>query len=229
MSYNLCVVNTVGSFAKVNKYWQKQWIDTKRDLVLSQEQRSVMIGSMLGDGTLRVGDGAINANLKIEHGLAQQKYVRWKYDIFRPWVFTEPKISYRYRPSGERYPKSLWFRTIRHPIITEFQRRFYVDGRKIVPHDISDDLDELALAVWVMDDGNLNRRNISISTYSFTLGEIELLVKVLQSRFALSAKYYRDRDKGYRMYFTVGDTKKLTRIIGTYVIPELRYKIDLKQ
>ena len=219
--------NTVGSL-KTNKYWQKNWIPIKNSLYLTDEQKFLIIGSMLGDGTLRVGDGAVNANLKIEHGLAQQDYVWWKYNILKPLVFTGPKISYRYKENGDKYAKSLWFRTIRHPEITNFHNRFYENGRKIVPKNIAQDLNDLALAIWVMDDGSLNSNRLDISTYSFSESEINLLQKVIKKNFGLTANYYKDRDKGYRVYFGVGETKNLIKIIKPLILSSLNYKISIK-
>jgi len=219
--------NTVGSSIRVNNYWQKKWIQIKLSLVLTEEQKSVLIGSLLGDGTLRLGEGAINVNFKVEHGLAQKDYVFWKYNIFQPWVFTEPKISYRYKESRERYAKSWWFRTVRHPILTDFRKRFYENGKKIIPFDIVKDLNNLAMAVWVMDDGCLSRNTLDISTYSFTLPEVELLIEALKSKFDLRARYHRDRDKGYRMYLSINETKKLVDIIKPYMVPVMNYKVAL--
>ena len=94
-------------------------------------QRSFIIGSLLGDGTMRMGKGAINANFKVEQGVVQKDYVFWKYEILKSLVFTEPKISYRYNPEKEIYPKSWWFRTIRHPLLTQIYDTFYIrDGYK---------------------------------------------------------------------------------------------------
>ena len=64
------MVNTVGSYKNIN--WHKKLVPIKRSLSLSQEQRAMIIGSLLGDGTMRIGEGAINANFKVEHGLAQK-------------------------------------------------------------------------------------------------------------------------------------------------------------
>ena len=217
--------NTVGSSIEISNHWQKKWIPVKNSLVLTKEQHAVLVGSILGDGTLRVGEGAVNANFKVEHGLVQKDYVIWKYNIFKPWVFTEPKLSYRYRNTGEQYAKSWWFRTVRHPILAQLRKRFYENGKKIVPLDIANDLNDLALAVWVMDDGSLNRNHMDISTYSFTLPEIAILICALKSRFDLEARYYRDRNKGFRMYFNSGDTQKLSHIIRPYVIPAIKYKL----
>ena len=61
------MVNTVGSCE--NKHWQKKWILIKDQVAISSMQRSFIIGSLLGDGTMRMGKGAINSNFKVEQGL----------------------------------------------------------------------------------------------------------------------------------------------------------------
>lgn len=222
------MVNTVGSCE--NKHWQKKWAGLKKDLVLTPTQRSFMIGSLLGDATMRVGKRAINANFKIEHGLQQKDLVFWKYEILKNLVYTEPKISMRNDQEGNSYEKSWWFRTIRHPLLTEIYNRFYTregyrTGRKIIPQDIGENLDAFALAVWIMDDGSYSRDCIDISTYSFHLSEIHLLQAAIESNFDVHMKYHSDRNKGYRMYCNKNETKKLIRTIYPYIIPSMMYKI----
>jgi recombination protein RecA len=222
------MVNTVESCE--NKYWYKKWIPIKNRITISPKQRSLIIGSLLGDGTMRIGKGCVNANFKVEQGLVQKDFVFWKYSILRPLVFTEPRISYRYTEKREKYPKSWWFRTIRHPFLTDIYNMFYISdgyrtGRKIIPKDIKSYLDPLALAVWVMDDGSYSQRKIDISTYSFLESEINLLQNVLRQKFNIVIKYYKDRDKGYRMYCNTKETKQLIKIISPYMIPSMMYKI----
>lgn len=215
--------NTVGSYK--NKFWNKKWIKIKDSLHLTPFQRAVLVGSILGDGTLQVGKRGVNANFKVEHGLSQKDYVWWKYKIFRQWVFTEPKISFRYKDDGTRYQKSFWFRTIRHPIIRELHKRFYQNGKKIIPDDIEHELTPLTLAVWIMDDGGYAHSNLNISTYSFSKKEVERLLKSIFIRYKIQGRYHRDRDKGYRTYFNTKETKKLINVIKQYIVPKLRYKI----
>lgn len=226
------MVNTVGSCE--NKHWQKCWITIKKSLVLTTKQRSLIIGSLLGDGTMRLGKNAINANFKIEHGLAQKDYVLWKYEVLKPWIFSGPKISYRYDNNRLKYEKSWWFRTIRHPFITEIYKEFYSEegyrtGRKIIPIKITEYLNPFALAIWIMDDGSYSNKKIDISTYSFSLHEINILQKCLKNNFGIIAKYYRDRNKGYRMYFNQEETKKLVKITYPYIsrIPSMTYKVGI--
>jgi hypothetical protein len=224
------MVNTVGSYE--TKYWWGTWIPVKNSLVITSEQRAFLVGSLLGDGTMRIGEHAKNANFKVEQGLEQKELVFWKYEILKSLVFTEPKISYRYDPVKGKYPKSWWFRTIRHPLLTEIYDLFYTrdgyrTGRKIVPKTIAHELTPAGLAVWVMDDGSYSQGKIDISTYSFTLSEIKLLCSVLETKFRVTSNFYKDRDKGYRMYCNTAETKKLIKIISPYFIDSMKYKIGL--
>lgn len=222
------MVNIVGSYE--NKHWQKKWIHLKKDIVFSPPQRSLIIGSLLGDATMRIGKGAVNANFKIEQGLIQKKYVLWKYEILKSLVLTKPKLSFRNDVNGKRYAKSWWFRTIRHPKFTEIYFTFYKTngyrcGRKIVSKSVLKLIDPMALAIWIMDDGSYSKNKIDISTYSFTLSEIKLLQKIILSKFKIQMNYYKDRDKGYRMYCNKEETQKMIEVIYPYIIQSMMYKI----
>lgn len=222
------MVNTVGSYE--SKHCQKKWLAIKKSAVLTSSQKSLIIGSMLGDGTMRMGEGAVNVNFKIEHGLMQKEYVMWKYKILKPLVLTQPNLSFRYKENGSKYAKSWWFRTIRHQLFTELYIRFYTRngykcGKKIISDEITDNINPIVLAVWIMDDGSYSRGKIDISTYSFSPPEIQLLQSALVSKYDIHSNFYKDRNKGFRMYFSVEETKKIIKVIYPYIIPSMRYKI----
>lgn len=224
------MVNTVGSYE--NKHWTRKWSEFKirnENSVLTPIQQSVLIGSLLGDGTMRMGKRAINANFKVDHGLKQKEYVFWKYEILKNFVTTSPKLSYRTDAKDQRYEKSWWFRTIRHPLFTDMYYEYYTTegyrcGTKIVPTGMYNSIDPLAIAVWIMDDGSYNQNKLDISTYSFTLQEVEFLCAILLKKFNILMSYHRDRDKGYRMYANMSETQKLVNLIQPYVIPTMMYK-----
>ena len=223
------MVNTVGSYE--NKKWHKKWIPIKNSLVLSEKQRDLIIGSLLGDGTMRLGKGAQNVNFKVDHGLAQKEYVQWKYQILKPFVFTQPKLSYRKDSDGKPYEKSWWFRTIRHPYLTEIYKSFYEgdgyrSGRKIIPANLK--LSPFVVAIWIMDDGSYSNKKIDISTYCFYLLEIHFLQGCFKDTFNIEINYHSDRDKGYRMYCNQQETKKLIKTIRPYIIPSMMYKIGFR-
>jgi hypothetical protein len=220
--------NIVGSHE--TKFWQKTWVSIKASLSLTPRQQELIIGSLLGDGTMRIGKGGRNANFKVEHGLVQKELVEWKYQELKTLVFTGPRLSFRYRENGEKYPKSWWFRTIRHPEITAIYDQFYIGeryrtGKKIIPSSINKWLSPLAFATWIMDDGNYSQKSLNISTYSFSLEDIKILQHTLRSLYALDTGYYRDRDKGYRMRLNRKETEKCIQIISPHIIPSMVYKI----
>lgn len=224
------MVNTVGSLE--SKYWNKKMISLKKEMRLTPTQKSFIIGSMLGDATMRVGKKGKNANFKVDHCLEQKEYVFWKYEILKNFVTTPPKISYRRNKENIRYKKSWWFRTLRHPILTEIYNQFYTTdlyrcGRKIVPDIVIDSINPFVIAVWVMDDGSYYQGKIDISTYSFTLEEIEKLCRIIKKKFNITPLYYKDRNKGYRMYCNKKETQKLVDLICPYIIKSMRYKIGL--
>jgi len=93
---------------------------------LTKTQKSIIIGSILGDGYLRVIKGRNNAFLEINHSLKQKDYVDWKYDQLRNIVKSPPKLR---KTNGERV--AYRFFTKQHPEITKLLNIFYQNGKKI--------------------------------------------------------------------------------------------------
>jgi len=124
----------------------------KQRLNLIGQQRAVVLGSVLGDGSLIPNWSRTNYRLRIRHSIKQQEYLLWKYRILKDWVLSVPKLYAK--------TKSLSFTTISHPELTAIAKIFYRKNRKVVPKEIASFLqDPLALAIWFMDDGNAIKRN----------------------------------------------------------------------
>lgn len=122
--------------------------------VLSEEQRGLIVGTLLGDGAMRCKK---NALLEINHSGAQKTYVDWKYSVLRDLVRTPPKLR-----NGNGTRQAYRFTTRSLPELTPYFLAFYGGGRKTIP-DI--ELDPLALAVWFMDDGCKSRRAVYFNTH----------------------------------------------------------------
>jgi LAGLIDADG DNA endonuclease family len=100
--------------------------------------------------------------------------------------------------------------------------------KSVALRSVSLSKNQMAVVIGSMlGDGSYSRRTgiIDISTYSFSLPEINILQKSLNDRFDIKAKYYRDRNKGHRMYCSKTETRKLIKIIKPYIIPSMRYKV----
>ena len=210
----------------LKQYTNSNWLkDLKKNLDLSSIQRDVLIGTILGDGCLKISRSGKAAQLQICHSFKVKEYVFWKQQIFKNWVFAEPRYH--------QINNSLIFRTISHPLIFEYMKAFYRDRIKIIPQNISDILkSDLSLAVWFMDDGNgyLESYAFRISTYAFGLEGNLLLKDCLSKNFGINVNLRKD-SKGYQLYIPTSDRSALRfkNLIAPYIIPKLSYKIERRR
>src|SRR5260221_4678302 len=65
----------------------------KNNLELSKFQKEVLIGYLLGDGSIETWRNSEVARLKVEQGIAQKEFVEWLFQIFEGFVRTPPKIK----------------------------------------------------------------------------------------------------------------------------------------
>lgn len=202
-----------------NSNWLKE---VKKGLKLSQIQREVLIGTILGDGSLKISRSGKAARLQICHSVKAREYVDWKRQIFANWVFADPK----YHESN----RALIFRTVSHPEIFELMQVFYKNLVKIVPENISDLLkSNLSLAVWFMDDGNgyIRKNPLRLSTYGFGFKGNLLLQECLSKNFGVHCNLRKD-SKGFYLYIpTRADSvAKFRTLISPYILPSMKYKIE---
>jgi hypothetical protein len=121
---------------------------------LSEEEKSIIIGSLLGDGHLE--RNGVHFRLQITHSIKQKSYLLWKMRKLKRLISGKIYI----------YKSSCRFRTKTLPIFDKFERMFYVNGVKRVPSEIHSILeDKLALAVWFMDDGNIRKMGDKVYGY----------------------------------------------------------------
>lgn len=58
---------------------------------LTSRQHAVLVGSLLGDGTLRKQGTRTNALFEVNHSFEFREYVDWRWQQFREYVPTPPK------------------------------------------------------------------------------------------------------------------------------------------
>src|SRR3990167_2392111 len=159
----------------------------KLTLHLTQLQKDFLFGTLLGDGCLISSRSGKSARLQVRHNREFKEYVLWKHSFFKKWV--------RMQPTEDRFNNSFYFRTLSHPDLMEIKRLFYDGTVRFVPNNILNILrNPLSLAVWVMDDGNGDKRNrnFRLSSYGFGLEGNLLLQDCLRRNFSLLTTLYRD-------------------------------------
>lgn len=180
---------------------------------LSETQRSVIIGSLLGDGAMRC---KANALIEFNHSIAQKDYVDWKFQQLVQLVRTPPRSR---QGNGGRI--AYRFVSLSLPELTPYYRTFYSGGHKTIP-DLT--LTPLALAVWFMDDGSKSYRAVYFNTQQFDAESQQRLLKILKEQWGIDAALNRDKTY-YRIRVAVRSVPRLREIIGPHLLPQLAYKL----
>jgi LAGLIDADG DNA endonuclease family len=197
----------------------------KASLKMTDRQKQILVGMLLGDAHLERQRGALTARLKIEHSVAQSAYVEWKFREWRDWVRTPPKERVRRNQLGT-YSTNIGFTTLAHVEFEEFRVRFYRERRKVIPVEL--ELLPPSMAVWFMDDGSRKSsqcRGLYLNTHSFTATEVSLLQAVISRDVGIETTVRRQRD-GLQIYVPAPSASDLAAFIASEVLPSMRYKLS---
>ena len=184
--------NTEGREFVVETYFSKR----ARTIPLTSYQKQLVIGSLLGDGTLMPTTAGFC--FRVHHGVQQTEYVDWKFKVLEQFVRSAPRVS------GSGY----YFRTITHPEFSVLREFFYQAGRKIVPVSLLETyLDEFGLAIWIMDDGASDGKQLRLNTQSFSQAENEELAKFLRAKFGLEVRLNNDKERNRLRFKSCNDVE----------------------
>jgi hypothetical protein len=193
-----------------------------REKTLSERERQILIGTLLGDGGLI---GTTHKHLSMSHGIAQKDWLSWK-------VANLPTIFARQTPtecksSGFGNRAFYAITSVWHPYLDALYAEMYGTGRKRVTQDAMSEFTDLSLAVWYQDDGSINldprSRQIYLCTDSFVKRDVELLATILRERFSLKCGLYKMRSY-HRIYISRRSLSAFIDLVRPYIHPCLAYK-----
>lgn len=196
---------------KIEKY--------KKTLKLTNLQKEILVGLMLGDGHLEKRKN--KARLKIEYSLKAKEYVEWLYQIFQKWTLSSPKIKI------QQNSKKYLFSTVIHEKLGRYHSLFYHKRKKIIPKNINDLITNRSLAIWFMDDGSRKSKECKgkvINTQCFSKSDINKLQKILRNKFDLKTSLKVER-KQYCIYIPSSEIDKFRKLIGKYILNSMKYKL----
>jgi len=210
---------------KINRSESCKFNHRKGKPVFTERERQIIMGSLLGDATIDKSN-----QFRVTHSDAQIPYTRWLYENLKNICTTPPVEGIKKTPE-----KNYVFHRISSYVTDEMEclrDLFYPDGVKIVPN-IIEDLSELGLAVWYMDDGGThwyktksgNSGVARIFSMGFSETDHNLLVYLFQ-KHGIKARI-RKHNSGTKKFltFSVEESKKLFEIMEPHFCPEMLYKV----
>lgn len=200
-----------------------------KNIALSQEEISIILGGLLGDSCFKKNQNTIN----FRHSIKQKEYIYWKYNKLKN---ISGKITESIDCNGFEY--------ITFNILTNKDKNMehfyniikaliYRRKEKGITRKYLNLLTPLSLAIWWMDDGCLSihkgNRYGKLCTHCFTYEENLIIQKYLQTVWDIRVDIKLEKNKYYFCRINVNNLKKIIKIIYLYVleVPDMVYKIDL--
>jgi hypothetical protein len=193
---------------------------------LTPIQRQVLIGKMLGDGTLTSFE--YSASLEFGHKAEHEEYVNW----------TCRALGEIARPSRRTTTSGYGTEMIRASTVSSGHIKAMLDtflvgsDKKYIPDWVADEIGPIALAFWYMDDGSLNHNEDQEDRAAFAVCNFEgedcaVLVRAFR-RFGINATAALGNDgsdKYWRMRLSADESEKFFLLIAPYVPPVMQYKL----
>jgi len=192
---------------------------------LTQAQKEVLMGSLLGDGCISLNKAGDSARYSESHSTEQREYLCWKQSVLHPFsrkIGREGKIL-----KDGRVAKGVSLRCHFHPVFVALYHSFYSDGKKKLPEGLIETLTPLSLAVWYMDDGHLADATLDgVFTLATCFTDYEAIADVLNERFSLDIEC-RPRPEDNITILWIHNKDRFFSVIGKHVHPSMSYKIPL--
>ena len=179
---------------------------------LSVECKEIILGSLLGDGSLKINEEYKNARFSFRHSIKYKDYFFWKVKNLKE---ISGKRCYWLQRDGK-----LRYQSLALPELTEIYNFCSKGGKFKVRRRWLNLLTPRALAVWWMDDGSLvkNSRQGVFCTDKFTEKEQRVLARYLLKVWKIRVRIGKSEKGYYRIWLRSTEMlKKFLKIILPYV------------
>jgi hypothetical protein len=191
---------------------------------LSDQVKEIILGSLLGDGSLKKNTGYRNARFSFRHSVAQAAYFKWKISLLKDIsagnsVFKQPADGFSSNKKLRYQSRSLESLTELHQLISK-RGSFNISRRWL------NKMSALSLAIWWFDDGSLitNSRRGVFCTDGFSKESVQILARYLKVVWNISAvvapvgrKRAGTQVKYWRLWIRSSEElKKLLRLVLPY-------------
>ena len=196
----------------------------------------MLVGKALGDAGLILGKGG-GIGFKIEHALAAKDYVlhQWAIQNKAGFVFKEPFLTSRYDTRYNKQNNSVHFSTGIQREFMEFST-FILSQNPFVrglPINIEDLLTPIALAFWIMDDGqapsiskkyNKVYQGLTLCTDSYSAEQVRVQQQALINRYKFKVNLNKKNDN-LRLYIGRSSIPALRELVLEHMIESQKYKL----
>ncbi|MFW6008928.1 MAG: polymorphic toxin-type HINT domain-containing protein, partial [archaeon] len=184
-------------------------------------QLDIIKGIMMGDGSFNLEKKyKQSVNIKITHSIKQNEYLEHLKDVLNMKDSTK-----LYKTSFGGEVKSIVSKNLKS--LKKIYNQLYINGKKTITKNYLNSLNEISLAYWFMDDGNISNKNIQLSTHGFSYEENYIIKNWFYEKYNINPKIIQEKRKNNMFYIVLNreDSRKFCKLISKYIIPSMRYKL----
>lgn len=202
------------------------------------ELKGAILGMLMGDlGMCKINGKNTNAWFTMTHSDEQLDYLNLKSKMLELNPLTTVRIQHRtthLKKTNKDYSQWQAYSN-RNSYATRIYNLVYPCGKKIVNENILNQITDLGLFLWYLDDGYLNIRKdsngnikeyrIFLYTMNFSLDEVKTIQSWFISKYNISPNINK-KQNGYILYFNSKKTRQFMEIIDKYydLVPCLHRK-----
>ena len=190
----------------------------KEELILTEEQKAILYGTLLGDGS--IGMQAKEARVSFVQGHGQEEYFDLKCSKFNKILGKVCKES-RFDKRINKYLDRYSVRTLCHPVFTQMYKELYPNGTKTITREWLNKLTPQSLAYWFMDDGS---NNGTLCTHCFSYDEHLIIQQYFLEVWDINVTIQKNYNQ-YMIYFPKSEKQKFAKLVKPYIIESMSYKI----
>lgn len=219
----------------MNKNLHKQ---TNDYLLLSCTTKAILLGSLLGDGSLKINKNYLNARFSFRHSIKQKDYFLWKRNQIKQDLSSNLDM-WEQKPHVENTQEfqkhKLRYQSKALPSLTYLYNLTLKKNNFCIKRKWLNLMNPLSLAIWWCDAGSLvkNTKQGVFCTDGFLLNDILLLQKYMKSVWNIKTdiyslkKYKQNGQERFRLWIvSVEELKKFLRIVIPYIpVYSMLYKV----
>ena len=207
---------------------------------ITKESRNLLIGMLLGDGTI-----SNNNVFKIAHSESQKDYLEWKVKQLKEAGIRNNGIKSYTKIKGYKTGVPVYYTQLNIiPFIKVLRKVFYKEKKILGNRKLLNRLDAKGIAIWYMDDGHINIRKtkdgrpmgfyIKISTCE-PKQEVQTIIDFFKEQWDINFYMFHEgkKEDSYSLCCGTKEGLKFIDIVKHYVsqVPSMIHKItyDLSQ
>lgn len=228
-------LNTQFSFNSIRAYSTNSIQNNSSHSHLKQrgDLHHIIIGIMLGDGSLYRSSPTANVRFEMSLGQKYEEFALELGDIFKDYM-SNPVKALEIQGKTKSYT-NFRLKTRSLSIFLEYYNMFYEFNQdsnkyvKIIPKNIDDLMNSIVLAYLIMTDGNFDkgRNRVRIYTNSYTKEEVERLALAINNNLGIYTGVLHDRNNQWILTIGAKYLNLLRDNVSKYFHKSMLYRIGL--